>query len=77
MGYAYRDRPGFHYVVTTGRPIMPRNYHEGQDIRGITAEFTRQIEQAVRIAPEQYFWLHNRWKHQPPAPRAKSQRAAA
>ena len=27
--------------------------------------FTKALEQLVRTAPEQYFWVHRRWKHQP------------
>ncbi|MBX9655954.1 lipid A biosynthesis acyltransferase [bacterium] len=77
VGFAYRDRPGFHYNVSTGLPIDPMEFREGEDLRGITAEFTKQLERAVRIAPEQYLWLHNRWKHQPPAPRVKRIKQAA
>jgi KDO2-lipid IV(A) lauroyltransferase len=77
VGYAYRDRPGFHYNVSTGLPIHPMEFREGQDLQGITAEFTKQLESAVRIAPEQYLWLHNRWKHKPPLPRAKRIKQAA
>ena len=35
-------------------------------VRAITERFTRRIERLVRRHPEQYFWLHRRWKHQPP-----------
>jgi KDO2-lipid IV(A) lauroyltransferase len=32
-----------------------------------TAEFyTRAVEQAVRAHPEQWFWMHRRWKTRPP-----------
>ena len=33
----------------------------------LTAAFTRRLEDEIRAAPEQYFWLHNRWKTRPPA----------
>ncbi len=32
----------------------------------ITQRFTKAIENLVRKAPGQYFWLHRRWKHQVP-----------
>jgi Kdo2-lipid IVA lauroyltransferase/acyltransferase len=30
-----------------------------------TAAFNRSIETAIRRAPEQWFWMHNRWKTRP------------
>lgn len=32
----------------------------------LTAAFTRRLEDEIRTAPEQYFWLHNRWRTRPP-----------
>lgn len=31
----------------------------------LTAAFTRKLEDEIRLAPEQYFWLHRRWKTRP------------
>jgi len=31
-------------------------------VRDITQWYTRQLEQAIRVAPEQYWWVHRRWK---------------
>jgi KDO2-lipid IV(A) lauroyltransferase len=75
LGYAYRDQPGFHYHIEMSRVIDPRDYQD--DATGalsLTEDFTALLEQAVRKAPEQYLWLHNRWKHQP---KQKTRRAAA
>lgn len=33
----------------------------------IMALLTSKLEQAVRVAPEQWFWMHKRWKTPPPA----------
>ena len=33
----------------------------------LTAAFTRKLEEEIRLAPEQYFWLHRRWKTRPAA----------
>ena len=32
----------------------------------LTAAFTEKLEAVVREAPEQYLWLHRRWKTRPP-----------
>jgi KDO2-lipid IV(A) lauroyltransferase len=41
------------------------------DIVRLTEAHTAVLEQAVRQAPEQYFWQHKRWKTRPPQePRA-------
>jgi len=33
----------------------------------MTQWFTTQLEQLIRQAPEQYWWVHRRWKGRPPA----------
>lgn len=56
--------------------IYPEDYDKSPDaVRGITQRFTSALEKAIREAPEQYFWVHRRWKHAPPG-RKKSNRAA-
>jgi Kdo2-lipid IVA lauroyltransferase/acyltransferase len=52
--------------------IDPRDYtgRRASAVREITVRFTQAIERMVRRHPEQYFWLHRRWKHQPPAGKA-------
>ena len=42
----------------------------------ITQRYTSALEQAVRRAPEQYFWLHRRWKSEPRKRPAKALKAA-
>ncbi|MBX9677352.1 MAG: lysophospholipid acyltransferase family protein [Gemmataceae bacterium] len=59
------------YVVCATRLIDPANYERSPDaVKEITQQFTSDLEHLVRLAPEQYFWLHRRWKHQP-QPRKK------
>jgi len=36
----------------------------------ITQRHADALERMVRRHPEQYFWLHRRWKHRPPAQKA-------
>lgn len=36
-----------------------------ENIQKITAKFTAQLEKYIRQYPEQYLWMHRRWKTQP------------
>ena len=38
-----------------------------QDADKLTAYMTAQLEAAIRETPEQWFWMHRRWKTRPPA----------
>jgi Kdo2-lipid IVA lauroyltransferase/acyltransferase len=55
-----------HYVAGIEEVILPEDYAGNSDaVRAITQRFTAAVERKVRSHPEQYFWLHRRWKHQP------------
>jgi KDO2-lipid IV(A) lauroyltransferase len=55
--------------------ILPEEYKDRPDaVPALTQRFTTALEGAIRRHPEQYFWLHRRWKHQP---KAKAKRKAA
>jgi len=46
--------------------IDPRDYADRPDaVRAITERYTAALERLIRRHPEQYFWLHRRWKSQP------------
>jgi KDO2-lipid IV(A) lauroyltransferase len=46
--------------------ILPGDYAGRADAtRAITQRYTDALERMVRRHPEQYFWLHRRWKSQP------------
>ncbi len=52
--------------------ILPEEYSAAPDAtRRITQRYTAALERMVRRHPEQYFWLHRRWKHEPPVRKAK------
>lgn len=75
MVVAGTPRQGGKHVIHTADAIDPADFERTPDaVRAITQRFTSDLERLVRLAPEQYFWLHRRWKHQP-QPRAKRKAA--
>ena len=61
------DRP-LHYEVGPEAIVDPRDpdFQQGS-IPLLTQWYTDHLEQLIRRAPEQYWWLHRRWKGRPPA----------
>ncbi len=55
--------------------LDPRDYD--MDVEGLTQDYTAALESAVRKAPEQYFWVHRRWKTVPGQKRARKRAKAA
>lgn len=52
--------------------IDPADYQSDPNaVRAITLRYTKALESIVRAHPEQYFWLHRRWKSQPRAGKAR------
>jgi KDO2-lipid IV(A) lauroyltransferase len=39
---------------------------EGEDVRRLTQLFTNVVEKYVRRYPDQWLWIHRRWKTRPP-----------
>ncbi len=66
VGYARRIGPGFRYEVGCDAIIEPEEFNgTSDDARLLTQRYTAALENIVRRSPEQYLWLHRRWKHQP------------
>jgi len=62
--YSYRTGKGHHVVFE-----KPFSYNPTADLDGDLLERTRMYtewtEKVVRLHPEQWIWLHNRWKTRP------------
>lgn len=54
------------YTVTFERVQIEPSHDLKTDIVRLTQAFTSCLEAYIREAPEQYFWMHKRWKTSPP-----------
>jgi KDO2-lipid IV(A) lauroyltransferase len=63
-----RRRPGegVTYDVMGERVPVVRTGDLEADTHALTADLAARLEAQVRVAPEQYFWFHRRWKTRPP-----------
>ncbi len=62
---AMRQPDGQYRLVVEDVPVTHTGDRE-RDVDDIMIRFTAMLERLVRAYPEQYFWQHRRWKHQPP-----------
>jgi len=66
-GWSRRVGGGLRYELIVTPPIWPEvTGNRTEDVNRITAEITKRVEGAVRECPEQWWWLHRRWKTRPP-----------
>jgi KDO2-lipid IV(A) lauroyltransferase len=65
--FAYRRADGGHRVVI--RPALPPATATDPEaaVVELTARCTAEIERAIREAPEQWLWSHDRWRTRPAA----------
>ena len=77
VGSAVRVGRPLSYEIVIEDFIEPSEFAAAPDaLKRFTQRYTSALERLVRIAPEQYLWLHRRWKHQPIERRAKKSAAA-
>jgi KDO2-lipid IV(A) lauroyltransferase len=75
MGAARIGEP-MRYRVYLEEVIYPEEFIGRPDAaRALTQRYTDALEAMVRRHPEQYFWLHRRWKSQPRPGRTEAQAA--
>ncbi|MFV1960040.1 MAG: lysophospholipid acyltransferase family protein, partial [Planctomycetota bacterium] len=62
-----RCRPPLTYEIHVHRlEPPPRGTGESEAAAHLLREFMASLETWIRRAPEQYNWVHRRWKHRPP-----------
>ena len=70
-GFLCWDDSARKYRLQFGPAVeLSRTGSEEEDVRANTQRFTRIIEDYVRAHPQQWVWLHKRWKTRPPGENA-------
>ena len=63
-------RPDGRFEIMIEPPIaMIRTGDLQQDIVENTAAFNRVMEKYIRMAPDNWLWVHNRWRKKPIPPK--------
>ena len=67
MAAAHRSEAGPPHRIEFFEPILPGDFPQNPDgMKAIAQKYTSIIEGWVKTRPEQWFWLHRRWKTRPP-----------
>jgi Kdo2-lipid IVA lauroyltransferase/acyltransferase len=61
------------FELITEAVIDSRDFDDANGVQKLTQSFTNALEALIRRAPEQYFWVHRRWKT---APQIRERKAA-
>src|SRR5437870_3872566 len=65
--FAPWDEKQRRFLVKIDEPLsVPRTGDEMRDVRELTQKFTSVVEKYVRTYPDQWLWIHRRWKTRPP-----------
>ena len=60
--FMHRDAQGQHTLIVDGPFHVTKTRDKRADVRQTTQLLTKAIEAHVRKYPEEWFWLHDRWK---------------
>lgn len=61
------DEEKQHYVAVHGKLIYAADTGDRKpDVLETTAAFTAEVEKLIRRFPDQWLWIHKRWKTRPP-----------
>ena len=74
---AQRDCRWIRFNLATQDVIDAADFQGANGINELTQRFTTSLEALIRKAPEQYFWVHRRWKTPPDARKKRREAAAA
>ncbi len=66
--YRDADRRRHHIVAYPEVPLTSVDGNSDMEIRLNTQRFTHVLEELIRKHPEQWMWMHRRWRTQPESP---------
>jgi Kdo2-lipid IVA lauroyltransferase/acyltransferase len=66
--FSVREKDGFYHVILGEEVNLIRTGDRTFDVEENTALFTRVIETYVKRYPDQWLWIHRRWKTLPYSP---------
>ena len=66
--YNVRQRDGSYQICIEPEVELIRSGDRRRDVEENTAKFNKVIERYIRRYPEQWFWVHQRWKTRPYKP---------
>lgn len=61
----FANHPWSRFVTNTHAVLDPRDYQQSNAAFAMTQDYAHALEAAIRVSPEQYFWVHRRWKSEP------------
>jgi len=65
--FAPWDKQRRRFLLKIDAPLnFERTGNEAEDLRRLTQSFTSVVENYVRRYPDQWLWIHRRWKTRPP-----------
>jgi KDO2-lipid IV(A) lauroyltransferase len=82
VGYGMRAEDDFdearwaRFEIGCEEIIDAAEFTSAQAVRELTQRYTAALERCIRRAPEQYFWVHRRWKTEPKSASQQELKAA-
>ena len=64
--FTWRERRGRHRIAIGKTVPVPSGLGSAEAIVEMTRRCTEVIEEAVRMRPDQWLWMHARWRTRPP-----------
>src|SRR4029077_19031357 len=77
VGFSRRIGGPLKHMIGVDAMVDPRSLSPDlANVPALTQWYTSRLEQLIRRAPEQYWWLHRRWKDERPRDGEQTSKAA-